>query len=599
MTLRFLNIAAYQFAELDELPTHRARLQAAVRETSLKGTVLISPEGINLFIAGHREEVDGFLAIVRQIPGCHDLTVKESWSDQQPFRRMLIKIKKEIIAFGVDGIDPQRHTSARIEPHELKKWLDEQRDILLLDVRNDYEVRLGTFKGALPIGVDNFRDLPQAMVNLSKYPKDKPVVMFCTGGVRCEKAGPFFEREGFTNVFQLDGGILKYFEDCGLAHYDGDCFVFDHRVAVDGSLQETDAKLCFACRAPLTTADQASVHYVENKSCPHCYLTPAQQQTQLLDQRHAKLKELVDPLPGSAPYENRRFLTVPPKADGQQVLAFLTESFPFAGEAAWRERFAAGLVHLRGNPISVETILAQGDRIENLFPNTVEPDVSGDIRILYEDEHIIAVHKPAPLPMHPCGRFNRNTLISILNQLYRPQKVRLAHRLDANTTGIVVFSRTKHVARFVQPQFQNGEVRKEYLALVHGEPRWDAITCYAAISDQPQYAGARMIVDQDGLTARTEFEVRERLDGKTLLVAKPITGRTNQIRVHAWHLGYPVVGDPMYLPGGQQGSRQTLERDDTMMCLHSHKLELTHPEGSRVTFSAPIPDWAQRQGCPA
>ena len=231
---------------------------------------MLSPEGINFFVAGRRANVEALLIEVRSIPGLADLTPKESACAEQPYNRMLVKIKKEIIAFGVAGIDPARQPAAKLSPRTLKQWLDEGRAITLLDTRNDYEIRLGTFRGAVAAGIDHFRDFPEAVRRLPPAVKDRPIVMFCTGGIRCEKAGPFMAREGY-DVFQLDGGILKYFEECGGAHYDGECFVFDRRVGLDPNLQETKSVMCFACQMPLTEEDQKDPHYVPDVSCGHCF----------------------------------------------------------------------------------------------------------------------------------------------------------------------------------------------------------------------------------------------------------------------------------------------------------------------------------------
>ena len=202
--------------------------------------ILLSTEGINLFLAGTRGNIDSFLEKLRVCPEFSDLEVKESISDHQPFSRMLVRLKKEIIAMGHDEIRPHQQSSPKLSAKELKKWLDEGRDVTLLDVRNDYEVEVGTFKDAVPIGVDSFRDFPDAAEKLPGELKQKPIVMFCTGGIRCEKAGPLMENQGFQEIYQLDGGILKYFEECGGDHYDGDCFVFDKRVVLDPGLQETE-----------------------------------------------------------------------------------------------------------------------------------------------------------------------------------------------------------------------------------------------------------------------------------------------------------------------------------------------------------------------
>lgn len=268
---KILNIAAYKFAPLTNLEERRERLRDFCREIGLRGTILLSPEGINLFIAGDRPSVESLLEVLRRDPEIGNLEVKESFNDYQPFNRMLVRLKKEIIAFGIDGIDPLNKTSPKLEPQELKRWLDEGKPCTLLDVRNDYEIKLGTFENAVPIGLDHFRNFPDAVKELSEEAKDQPIVMFCTGGIRCEKAGPLMEQAGFHHVYQLRGGILKYFEDCGQDHYQGDCFVFDKRTALNPALEETEATLCYACQMPLTAEEQQSPHYVPSISCPNCY----------------------------------------------------------------------------------------------------------------------------------------------------------------------------------------------------------------------------------------------------------------------------------------------------------------------------------------
>jgi UPF0176 protein len=266
-----VNLSAYKFAPLENLPALRERLKAVTAAAELKGTILLSPEGINFFVAGERAKIDELMTVLRAVPGLEDLAPKESGSEQPPFNRMLVKIKKEIIAFGVEGIDPARRPTTKLAAATLKEWLDQGRPVTLLDTRNNYEVRMGTFRGALRADIEHFREFPEAVRRLPVALKAQPVVMFCTGGIRCEKAGPFMEREGFQHVFQLDGGILKYFEQCGGAHYDGECFVFDQRVGVDAALRETDSELCFNCQMPLTAAEQRHPHYVYEKSCPHCF----------------------------------------------------------------------------------------------------------------------------------------------------------------------------------------------------------------------------------------------------------------------------------------------------------------------------------------
>lgn len=268
--VRVVNIAAYKFTPLTQLGERRVRLREFCRRLELKGTILLSPEGVNLFVAGERAPIDALVEVLENDPEIGPLEVKRSYNDYQPFTRMLVKLKREIITFDVDGIAPAKQTSPKLAPQELRRWLDEGRPCTLLDVRNDYEVRLGTFRQAQALGIDHFRQFPHAVSELDPKLREQPVVMFCTGGIRCEKAGPFMEQAGFPEVYQLEGGILKYFEQCGASHFEGECFVFDKRTALDPDLRETATTLCYACQSPLTAEQQASPHYVPSVSCPYC-----------------------------------------------------------------------------------------------------------------------------------------------------------------------------------------------------------------------------------------------------------------------------------------------------------------------------------------
>ena len=592
---KVVNIAAYKFVPLADLGPLRGRLLRFCKEWHLRGTILLSPEGINLFVAGAAESIDLLLAELRSWPGLADLRPKVSETDQQPFNRMLVRLKKEIIAFGIDEIAPGHHTSPKIPPRTLKQWLDEGRPVTLLDTRNDYEVKLGTFRNAHAIGIDHFRDFPNAVRRLPAGMKEQPIIMFCTGGIRCEKAGPFMEREGFKNIFQLEGGILKYFEDCGGAHYDGECFVFDQRVGVDPSLQETSSTQCFVCLTPLNQTEQEDARYVAGKSCPHCFQTPAEQMASTLSQRHEAIRRAVTPLPGSQPYDNFRPISVPADCDGTTLVETLCRVVRHVSRAEWEAECARGLVvnHDR-QPMAPFHVVRAGQRYLHKFPDIVEPDVNGGIEILHEDEALIVVNKPAPLPMHAAGRFNRNTLQYILNQVYYPEKPKQAHRLDANTTGVVLLTRTRRFASLLQPQFARGEVEKDYLVRVEGHPADDVFHCDAPISAEPGEVGTREVDLDAGLPSRTEFRVvRRDPDGSALLQAHPLTGRTNQIRVHLWHLGFPVRGDAVYLPGRKLGTTQTLRLDAPPLSLHSWRVRFVHPlTRERVEFVTPRPIWA-------
>lgn len=201
----------------------------------------------------------------------YSLTVnKERPGSEQPIKHMLVKIKKKIIAFSVEGVDPAQCPSAKISAKQLKQSLDEGRLVTLLDTRNGYEIRMGTFKGAVVTRIWNFREFPAAVQKLSAELKTQPVVMFCTDGIRCEKAVPFRTMRGYTDVLQLDGGILKDFEEVGGAPYDGACFVFDERVGVGPDLREIGSVICFNCQMPLTVEDQERPDSVSEKTCRHC-----------------------------------------------------------------------------------------------------------------------------------------------------------------------------------------------------------------------------------------------------------------------------------------------------------------------------------------
>ena len=292
------NISAYQFAPLTDLPALRERLLKKCKAWNLLGTILISTEGINVFVAGGDHEIELLLKELRGMPGLANFSPKVSVSDEQPFNRMLVRIKKEIIAFGVPSIEPARRTTPKISPRELKRWLDERRPITLLDTRNNYEVKIGTFENAVSLGINHFRRFPAAIGQLPAELKQQPIVMFCTGGIRCEKAGPYMERMGFEQVFQLDGGILKYFEDCGGDHYSGECFVFDRRVGVNASLAATDNTQCFNCLAPLSAADQLDSRYVHGRSCPYCFLTEAEQMQRTIVERELAIARVTHSLTG-------------------------------------------------------------------------------------------------------------------------------------------------------------------------------------------------------------------------------------------------------------------------------------------------------------
>lgn len=590
------NISTYRFAELTHLKVLREDLITNCKAWGLKGTILLSTEGINLFVAGAAASIEMLLEKLRKIPGLEGLEPKVSVSEKQPFNRMLVRVKKEIISFGMESIRPANYTSPKIAAAELKRWLDDGRPVTLLDTRNDYEVQLGTFKGAVIPHIKTFREFPDAVRKLPGTLKDQPVVMFCTGGIRCEKAGPFMENEGFKNIYQLDGGILKYFEECGGDHYDGECFVFDQRVGVDPGLRESDYAVCFACQAPLAAADQEDSRYVEGVSCPHCFVGAPQRMAQRIAELHEAIHQATHPLPGSVPCENRRPVNIPAAYDGWTLLEALVALFPQIPLVEWEARCDAGrFMNYGGTVRGRDHRVRGGERVVQIFPPALEPPVAVDIRVIHEDQAILVIHKPAPLPMHASGRFHRNTLQEILNEVYAPKYPRPVHRLDANTTGLALFARTRHFCRLLQRQFLEGTVDKRYLVRVLGHPENDGFFSDAPISAEPEVMGTRQVDEIQGQPARTDFQVILRCpDGTTLLEAKLGTGRTNQIRVHLWQLGLPVAGDPAYLPNHQIGDTQTLDPASPPLQLHAWKLSFTHPQsGAPMMFEAERPEWAR------
>ena len=312
-----------------------------------------------------------------------------------------------------------------------------------------------------------------------------------------------------------------------------------------------------------------------------------------LRQRNDDLRQLQVELPGSIPYDNVRPINVPARCDGKSLSECLNMVYPQVSEAEWNVWFSEGHILFRDVPADPNVRVRGGQQFSHLFPNTTEPDVDAAIEVVTEDSGFIVVQKPAPLPVHPCGRFNLNTLTSLLSTVYPQDDLRLVHRLDANTTGLMVLARTREVATDLRQQFELNKVQKQYLVRCTGHPVTDEFICHEPIAKET-FAGGTRELSQDGREARTRFRVLDRCDdGNTLLHAFPETGRTNQIRVHLWAVGMPVLGDPTYLAGGQNAANQTLTPEDLPMCLHAQRLSFTHPRtGDALHFQASNPVWA-------
>jgi UPF0176 protein len=269
--------AFYKFVPLDDLESLQREIRKTCDNAELLGTILLAPEGINGTVAGLLDGVTSLFESLRQYPGLADLKNKISYCDRNPFYRMKVRLKKEIVTLGVDGINPAQDAGEYIAP-ELWNDLISQPDVRLIDTRNDYEVGLGTFAGAENPETQSFRDFPAWVEEHLDSDKDQNVAMFCTGGIRCEKSTALLKELGYKNVYHLEGGILSYLEKIPQEEslWQGDCFVFDNRVTVDHSLTEGRYELCPACRMPLSEDDRLSPRFEKNVSCPRCYdrLTP-------------------------------------------------------------------------------------------------------------------------------------------------------------------------------------------------------------------------------------------------------------------------------------------------------------------------------------
>jgi UPF0176 protein len=375
-----------------------------------------------------------------------------------------------------------------------------------------------------------------------------------------------------------------------------DFFVFDQpRAGRDSRRQQMEFASCLRCQTPLTEEERADERHVPGQSCAYCHEPPAGQAALNIARRHEAIRRVFTPLPGSRPSDNYKCINIPEDCDGKTLLEALGCMVRNVTRAEWEAECARGLiVNLDQEVVDATRLVRAGERFWHLFPKVTEPDVNGSVEILHEDEALIVLNKPAPLPMHAGGRFYRNTLTHLLHEVYHPQRPHPAHRLDANTTGVVLVTRTPHFAGRLQPQFARGQVEKNYLVRVQGQPPEDVFSCDAPISAASGELGSRTVDLEGGQAARTEFRVRQRLDdGTALLEARPLTGRTNQIRVHLWHLGYPVCGDPVYLPGQQLGDTQTLSLDAPPLCLHAWRVKFLHPLSQQpMEFTAPPPSWA-------
>jgi UPF0176 protein len=297
---KYLTAALYKFVSLPDYKSLQDPILVACVSNHIKGTLLLAEEGINGTIAGLPEDIHHFLHFLRTNPlfgkRFADLEHKESFASDHPFYRMKVKLKKEIVTLGVAGVSPTKKVGTYIKPEDWNALISDP-DVVLIDTRNDYEVDIGTFKGAIDPKTTTFREFPEYVARHFDKTKHKKVAMFCTGGIRCEKASSYMMDQGFEEVYHLQGGILKYLETVPEAEsmWQGECFVFDQRVAVKHNLEVGEFDQCYACRHPLSPAEMQSPQYTAGISCPYCYgkiteekrarLTERQKQVILAKQR--------------------------------------------------------------------------------------------------------------------------------------------------------------------------------------------------------------------------------------------------------------------------------------------------------------------------
>ncbi|MCH8172871.1 MAG: rhodanese-related sulfurtransferase [Proteobacteria bacterium] len=283
--------AFYKFTPLKRLKALRAELLDFCNARGIRGTILIGHEGINSTVAGEEKNINALLSHLRKCKEFQGLEAKFSYSNKSPFHRMKVRIKKEIVTLGVTGINPAKLTGRRVTAAEWNALISDP-GVVVLDTRNTYETRVGSFRGAIDPGIKTFRDFPQFVKSHLDPDKHKRIAMFCTGGIRCEKAAAWMLAEGFEEVSQLDGGILKYIEETpeGESLWRGDCFVFDHRVGVDEALAPGGYEMCPSCRWPVTKEDQKHADYEQGVSCPHCRKDLSQAKLSSSRERHRQIK---------------------------------------------------------------------------------------------------------------------------------------------------------------------------------------------------------------------------------------------------------------------------------------------------------------------
>lgn len=283
--------AMYKFVTLENYQELRQPLLTTMETHDVRGTLLLAQEGINGTVAGSRKGIDALMAWLAKDERLANIVCKESFDESMPFYRTKVKLKKEIVTMGIEGIDPKQVVGTYVKPQDWNALISDP-DVVLVDTRNDYEVQIGTFKGAVNPDTETFREFPQYVKENMDPTKQKKVAMFCTGGIRCEKSTAYMKEQGFDEVYHLEGGILKYLEDVPKEDtmWEGECFVFDNRVAVNHDLEKGQYDQCHACRYPITEEEKQSEHYVQGVSCPHCFNKYTTVQRERFQQRELQMQ---------------------------------------------------------------------------------------------------------------------------------------------------------------------------------------------------------------------------------------------------------------------------------------------------------------------
>jgi len=291
----YIATAFYKFVRFDDPDALREKLHEALNALGVKGMVLMATEGLNGTIAGPANVMDKALKILKALPGCDELESKNSPSDHMPFLRLKVRLKKEIVTMGVPGTDPTCLVGTYVKPQDWNALISDP-DTVLIDTRNDYEVEIGTFKGAVDPDIETFREFPDWFENfraeLQEQGRKPKIAMFCTGGIRCEKSTSWAKDIGVENVFHLKGGILKYLEHVPEEEslWDGQCFVFDDRVSVGHGLKQGDYELCRGCRYPVSAEERQSPKFEEGICCPHCADTLSDEKRAALTERMKQIR---------------------------------------------------------------------------------------------------------------------------------------------------------------------------------------------------------------------------------------------------------------------------------------------------------------------